>query len=149
MRDLYLEDFELGDLFTSPGLTVTEAQIIDFATQWDPVDFHMDLEVAKRHDFGGLIASGFHTLCITMRLFRQTGALDKCNIAGAGLDNLRWHAPVRPGDTIHLTAEVTESRPSSSRGDRGYVTMAYKVFNQRDEKVMSWRGIQIIRNRET
>ena len=147
MRDLYLEDFEPGDRFSSPGLTVTEAQIINFATQWDPVDFHMDVEVAERHEFGGLFASGFHTLCITMRLFRQTGALDKCNIAGAGMDNLRWHAPVRPGDTLYSVAEIIATRPSRSKPDRGTVTITHSAVNQRDETVFSVDGVHMVRRR--
>lgn len=147
MKDYYLEDFESGEQFKSPGLTVTEAQIIGFAMQWDPVPFHMDVEFAGRHEFGGLFASGFHTLCIAFRLFRQIGVLDKCNIAGAGMDRLRWHRPVRPGDTLYSIAEVVETRPSRSKPDRGTLTMTHTAINQNDETVFSADCVHMIRLR--
>ena len=151
MRDLYLDDFNPGDRFTSPGLSLTEAQIIGFATQWDPVDFHMDVEVGSRHELGngGIFASGFHTLCITMRLFRQTGILDKCNIAGAGMDNLRWRAPVRPDDTLYSVAEIIATRPSKSKPDRGTVTITHSAVNQHHETVFSADCIHMVRRRPT
>ena len=147
MSDLYFEDFKPGDVFESPGLTVTEAQIINFAMMWDPVSFHLDVEDAAQHELGGLFASGFQTAAITFRLFRQTGALDKCNIAGAGMDKLRWHKPVRPGDTLYSVAEVTGSRASQSKPDRGTVTMAHRALNQHGETVFSVDCVHMVRRR--
>ena len=148
MKQGYFEDFSVGELFRTQGVTLTEADIIDYAMRYDPQPFHTDRVAAEESIYGGIIASGWHVGGLAFRMFIQAGVIAG-SMGSPGMDEVRWHAPVRPGDTIHLTAEVTDIRPSSSRGDRGYVTMAYKVFNQRDENVMSWRGIQIIRNRET
>ncbi len=147
MRDLYLDDFQPGDRFESPGLTVTEAQIIDFSMQWDPVPFHMDVEYAATHEIAGLIASGFHTACITFRLFRQTGALDKCNIAGLGMDKMRWHHPVRPGDTLRSLAEVTATRRFRSKPERGSLTMTHSAINQHGQTVFSADCLHLVRRR--
>jgi acyl dehydratase len=148
MKQGYFEDFSVGESFRTQGVTLTEADIIDYAMRYDPQPFHTDRVAAEESIYGGIIASGWHVGGLAFRMFIQAGVIAG-SMGSPGMDEVRWLAPVRPGDTIHLTAEVTEIRPSSSRGDRGYVTMAYKVFNQRDENVMSWRGIQIIRNRET
>ena len=147
VSDRYLEDLQPGDEFVSPGLTVTESQIIRFALEWDPVPFHMDVELARQHEFGGLFASGFHTLCITFRLFRQTGALDGGNIAGVAMENARWFKPVRPGDTLHSVARVLETRPSRSKPDRGTVRMTHRAVNQHDETVFSVDCVHLVRRR--
>jgi acyl dehydratase len=148
MYDLYFEDFKVGDKFTTPGITVTESQIIDFAMHWDPQPFHMDAEASQRHNVGGLIASGFHTLCLSFRLFQQIGVLARCNLASPGFDSLRWLKPVRPGDTLHVVAEVTEARPSRSKPDRGAVRMLHSTFDQTGETVMTVDCTHILKRRE-
>lgn len=145
---LYFEDFTVGRRFRSPGLTLTEAEIIAFALTYDPQPFHIDREAAKRTPYGGLIASGFQTLAIGFRLFHQTGAISACSLGGAGIDELRWTAPVRPDDTLSVEVEVIERRPSRSRPDRGRVRMAYRMRNQRGEVVSTWIADHILAKRD-
>ncbi len=143
----YYEDFNVGDRFVSPGITVTEGQIIDFAMHYDPQVFHLDAEAAKATPYGGLIASGIQTIALTFRLFLMTGALEGSSLGSPGLDELRWLRPVRPGDTLHVAGEVLEKRPSKSQADRGFVRICYTSYNQRDEAVLSMIGNQIVRCR--
>ena len=144
---MYLEDFKPGDEIRSPAATVTEAQIIDFALTFDPQPFHIDATAAAAGVFGGLIASGFHTLALTFRLFYETGALVDGSIGSPGLDELRWLKPVRPGDTLHVVVKVLETRRSSSKPDRGVVKVQYTTINQRGESVMTVVGHQLLKAR--
>ena len=144
---MYLEDFKAGDEFTSPGVTITEAQIIDFALTFDPQPLHVDVTAASAGVFGGLIASGFHTAALTFRLFWQTGVLGAASVGSPGLDELRWLKPVRPGDTLHVVAKVLEVRRSTSKPDRGAVRMHYTTLNQHGEPVMTLIGNQLIKTR--
>jgi len=147
METLYFDDFRVGDRFESPGMTVTEGQIIDFAMRFDPQVFHVDAEAAKATPYGGLIASGIHTIALTFRLFLMTGALNAENSLGApGFDELRWLRPVRPGDTLRAEGEVLELRPSKA-GDRGIIRFRYSAWNQRGETVFTVIGNQIGRRR--
>ncbi|MDD5167282.1 MAG: MaoC family dehydratase [Syntrophales bacterium] len=136
MTPFYFEDFHVGDRFTSPGVTMTESLIIDFALQFDPQAFHTDVESAKSSLYGGLIASGIHTMAVTFRLFLSTGILSN-NLGSPGFDELRWLLPVRPGDTVHSTGEVLEIHPSRSHPDRGMVRFKIATVNQRDEIVQT------------
>lgn len=144
---MYFDDFTAGDELRSPGATITEAQIIEFALTFDPQPFHIDATAAAQSPFGGLIASGFHTLALTFRLFYQTGALADGSIGSPGLDELRWLRPVRPGDTLHVVATILETRPSTSKPDRGVVKVAYTTVNQRGEPVMTLVGNQLMKLR--
>ncbi|MCX7634280.1 MAG: MaoC family dehydratase [Syntrophales bacterium] len=149
MKVLFFEDFHPGDRFASPGMTVTEGQIIDFAMSFDPQVFHIDAEAAKATIYGGLIASGLHTLALTFRLFLMTGILNAENSLGSpGFDELRWHRPVRPGDTLRATGEVIATQPTRQE-DRGIVRLRYTAVNQRGEQVLSVIGNQIVRRRPT
>ena len=147
MADRYFDDFEVGDRFTSRGATFTEAAIVDFAMRYDPQPFHIDAEAAARGIYGGLIASGFHTLAQSFRVFYDEGIIAKASMGSPGFDELRWLAPVRPGDTLHMDAEVLEKRPSSSKPDRGIVKMRYAAVNQRGEAVMTFVGIHLLARR--
>ena len=149
MTPLYFEDFTVGRRFRTPGLTLTEAAIIDFAERFDRQPFHMDVEAAKATPFGGLIASGIHTIALTFSLFLQTGVVAACSLGSPGLDEVRWLQPVRPDDTLHAEVEVVAARPSSSKPDRGIVTMSYATLNQRGETVMTMRSHQLLRRRPT
>jgi acyl dehydratase len=144
---MYFDDFTAGDELRSPGATITEAQIIEFALTFDPQPFHIDATAAAQTPFGGLIASGFHTLALTFRLFHQTGALTDGSIGSPGLDELRWLRPVRPGDTLHVVAKILETRRSASKPDRGVVRVAYTTVNQRGEAVMTLVGNQLMKLR--
>lgn len=130
------EDFTLGDIFETEGLTVTEAMMIDFAFQYDPQPFHIDAQAASRSPYGGLIASGFLTLALTFRLFRDTGVITGTSLGEAGADELRWLRPVRPGDTLRARVAVAGLLPSR-RPDRGMVRLAYTTLNQHGEAVMT------------
>ncbi|MEO1192113.1 MAG: MaoC family dehydratase [Pseudomonadota bacterium] len=147
MDDLYFDDFTVGRSFKTPGATLSESQILDFAFAYDPQPFHLDKVAAEDWNYGGLIASGLQTLCVAFRLFLQARIVSACSLGSPGMDEMRWHMPVRPGDTIHVVATVEQSKPSSSKPDRGLIHMRYQVFNQKDEVVMSWLAMQILRKR--
>jgi len=147
--ELYFEDFTPGQQFHTPGVTLTEGEIIDFALRFDPQPFHLDVEAAKQTIFGGLIASGFHTMALTFRLYAQTNALAAGSLGSPGLDEVRWLRPVRPGDTLRAVVEVVETRGSTSKPDRGIVAVKYTTRNQRGEPVLTMRANQLIRRRPT
>ena len=136
MSDRYFEDFTVGDRFVSGGMTVTEAAIIDFARQWDPQPFHIDAEFARGWTFGGLIASGLHTMSITLRLWLDQGLLRACSLGSPGLGEVTFVHPVRPGDTLRVVTDVVELRESSSKPDRGIIRIRQTTINQRDEDVL-------------
>jgi len=136
MADLYFEDFNMGDRFESPGMTITESQIIDFAMQFDPQVFHTNIVEAKDSIFGGLIASGIHTIALTFKLFLMTGVLSN-NLGSPGFEDLRWIIPVRPGDTLYSAGEVLEKIPSEKHADRGTIRFRYSSHNQKRRKSFS------------
>lgn len=144
----YFEDLTPGDSWETAGHTFTEAAIIDFAFRFDPQPFHIDAEAAKSSMWGGIIASGFHTLAMSFRLVHQTGVLAANNVGGKGMDRLRWHRPVRPGDTLRVRVEVVSAERSRSNPDRGNVTLRYIAFNQRVEEVMSVEMLHLVACRE-
>lgn len=146
-KDLYFEDFTVGRTFESAGATLTESQILDFAWAWDPQPFHIDVPYSDEGPYGGLISSGFHTMCVAFRLIHATGYLASCSMGSPGFDELRWLRPVRPGDTLRVVAEVTSQKPSSSKPDRGTALIKYAVLNQRDEEVMTYICIHILAKR--
>lgn len=149
MREGWFEDFSVGDEIRSPGKTITESEIIDWALAYDPQPFHMDKEAAAKHMYGGLIASGWMLGALSFRLFVMTNPFGEASLGSPGIDALRWLAPVRPGDTIHVVVTVGDSRPSRSKPDRGIVTMDWAVRNQRDETVMTMQSIQLLLRRPT
>ncbi len=136
MTGRFFEDFRVGDVIETEGITLTESQIMDFALVYDPQPFHIDAVAAADGPFGGIIASGFQTLAISFRLLRQTGVITGTGLGGAGADELRWLRPVRPGDTLRVRAEVVEVAPPR-RPDRGGVKIAYTTRNQHGEDVLT------------
>lgn len=147
MGALYFEDFTVGRRFESPGLAITEAEIVEFARRYDPQPFHLDADAAGRSPYGGLIASGLHTITLTFGLFLQTGALAACSLGSPGLDEVRWLVPVRPGDTLRVVVDVVAARPSSSKPDRGIATLRYQMRNQHGQTVLTMVGHQLLRRR--
>src|SRR5262244_3709934 len=131
---LYLEDLHPGQRFTSGSHAIDEAQIKAFANQFDPQPFHLDGEAAKDTLFGGLVASGWHTAAITMRLQVESGLPIVGGIIVA-CGEINWPRPTRPGDVLHVESEVLEIRPSRSRPDRGMVTVRSETRNQRGDTV--------------
>ena len=143
----YFEDYPVGAVFTAGSISVSEAEIIDFARKYDPQAMHTDPEAAARGQFGGLIASGWHTGAMIMRLFADHFLSPASSIASPGLDELRWLKPVRPGDTLSLRVTILEARRSRSRPDQGIVRSFVEVLNHGGEVVMSLKSIGIIRCR--
>ena len=137
MQPLYFEDFYTGRKFESGGLTVTESEMLDFALKFDPQPFHLDAVAAKETQFGGLIASGFLTLSVSFSLFFRLRVVEQANLGSPGIEEVRWLKPMRPGDTVHVTAEVTAVRPSQSKPDRGVIWMRLDTYNQRGELIMT------------
>ena len=132
---LYLEDFSVGQTFRSASRRITEAEIKAFAKEFDPQPFHLDDAAAKATMFGGLAASGWHTMALTMRLLVDGGAPIAGGIIGAGAEELKWPRPVRPGDELTVESEVLEIRPSRSRPTQGLIKMRSTTFNQNGEPV--------------
>ncbi len=126
---------------------MTEADIISYALAYDPQPFHIDVEAASKSAYGGLIASGQHTFGVGWRMFLQEGLFKACSMGSPGVDELRWTAPVRPGDTIYTEAEVVEKRPSGSKPDRGILRMGYRMVNQRGETVLTMSIVHILAKR--
>jgi acyl dehydratase len=143
----YLDDLEKGDRFESRGYTFTESSIVDFAFLYDPQPFHIDAPAAEASHFGGLIASGFHTLSVAFRLVYQTGFVRDASMGGPGMDDLRWLKPVRPGDTLRCSAEVLEVSPSRSKPDRGILKLALAARNQMEETVMTVTFIILLKRK--
>ncbi|HKX08692.1 MAG TPA: MaoC family dehydratase [Stellaceae bacterium] len=147
MADRYFDDFEVGERVVTPGVTLTESLIIDFALRYDPQPFHIDAEAAKASNYAGLIASGFQTFALAFRMVLETGVFRACGMGSPGCDELRWLKPVRPGDTLHSELEVIEKTPSRSKPDRGVIRIRYRVKNQRGEDVMTFLSLQLARRR--
>ena len=147
MTDYYLEDFEPGRTYTSPSRTVSEAEALDFAQRYDPQYFHLDPVAARNSVFGGLVLGGFQTAAMSWALVQQTRMFDASAIAGIGVDELRWHRPVRPGDTLRCDFMLLDARASRTQTDRGIARFRYELKNQRDEPVLSLVIIQMLRRR--
>ena len=138
---MWFEDFPLNAKTTLGSYTFTEENIIAFAKRYDPQPFHVDKEAALRSPYGGLIASGWHTAAMVMRMFVDTLLNTRApSLASPGIDELRWLKPIRPGDTISVTMTVEETRASASKPDRGLVFVRHEVTNQRGETAMTMRS---------
>lgn len=147
MTERFLEDLRVGDRFTSGPYEVTEAAIIEFAREFDPQPFHLDVEAAARSIFQGLAASGWHTAAITMRLLMTSGLNLAGGAVGLGADELRWPRPVRPGDRLRLEVEIIEVKPSRTKPDRGTIRLSYATYNQRNEIVMTLKATALVPRR--
>ena len=140
---MFFEDFAEGQRFKTATRTVSEAEVIDFAEQWDPQSFHLDPVAAEASIFGGLIGSGFHTLLIAFNLVLEADIWREASQGSPGIEELKWLRPMRPGDSLTVEMEAVEVRRSATRGDRGYVTWEYTVTNQTGEPVMTYRSMVI------
>jgi acyl dehydratase len=147
MSETYFEDFNKGQVIELGGVTVTESQIIDFALQFDPQPFHLDREAAASSPMGGLVASGFHTLALSFRLFVDQGLLRHCNMGGAGLNEVRWIKPLRPGDTLRGRVTVLDAREWPVAKDRGMVRFLFEMVNQTGEAALSFVGSILLKRR--
>jgi acyl dehydratase len=147
MIERYLEDLHVGDRFGSGTLEVTEKGIVDFAEDFDPQPFHLDLDAAKRSVFEGLVASGWHTAAMSMKLFVRGDLRLAGGSIGLRVDELQWPRPVRPGDTLRLSTEIIEVRPSRSKPDRGIIRIRNVTTNQEGEVVQTFYASVLARRR--
>lgn len=147
ISDRYFEDYVEGDVHRFGTIAVEADEIIAFAKRFDPQTMHTDPEAAKRSPFGGLIASGWHTAGLMMRLYVEHYLTHVASLASPGLDELRWLKPVRPGDMLSLRVTVLKTVPSKSKPDRGAVTSFVEVINLAGEMVMTFRIVNIIAKR--
>ena len=147
ITDRYFEDYVEGDVHHFGTIAVEADEMIAFAKRFDPQAMHTDPEAAKSGPFGGLIASGWHTAGLMMRLYVEHYLTHVANLASPGLDELRWLKPVRPGDTLSVRVTVLKTVPSKSKPDRGAVTSFVEVINQAGEVVMTFKVVNIIAKR--
>ena len=144
MSKIYFDDFEVGQTIELGSCTVTKEEIIEFALKFDPQPFHINEKEAAETIYGGLIASGWHTGSLFMRLLYD-GLLSRAASMGSpGQDEMRWVRPVRPGDTLSARGVIEENIPSRSKPDRGLVRTTYQGFNQEGLEVMKNRGLGIL-----
>ncbi|HWD59842.1 MAG TPA: MaoC family dehydratase [Stellaceae bacterium] len=143
----YFEDYPVGAVYGGGPITVSEAEILDFARRYDPQPMHVEKAAAEAGPFGGLIASGWHTGSLMMQLLVKHFVPSPGNLPSPGLDELRWVRPVRPGDRLSLRATVESARRSQSKSDRGVVTSRVEVLNQDGEVVMSLKPVSLMRCR--
>ena len=146
MNERYLDDLKVGERFQSGQYIVTEEEIINFAREFDPQPFHLDSAVARQTMFQGLIASGWHTAAITMRLFVQTLNFAEGAI-GLGVDELRWPNAVGPGDALQVETEIVDLRVSRSKPSHGIVRLRNVTVNQRGEIVQTMSASALVLRR--
>ncbi len=147
ITDRYFEDYVPGAVYEFGSITVTQDEILAFAKDFDPQDFHNDPEAAKQTVFGGLIASGWHTAGLMMRLYADNYLSKVASLSSPGVDELRWKHPVRPNDELSIRVTVTEARRSNSKPDRGIVRSFIEVLNQKQEIVMSMSALNLLQCR--
>ena len=141
----YFEDYIPGSVYEFGTTSLSEAEIVSFAKQYDPQSMHIDLEAAAQGPFQGLIASGWHTAAVMMRLYVDHYLSHVASLASPGIDELRWVRPVRPGDALRIRVAVKEANRSRSKPDRGMVRSFVEVINQRGEVVMSIMAMNLLR----
>lgn len=143
----YFEDFQPGQVIELGGRTITKESIIAFAREFDPQPFHVDEAAAQRSIYGGLLASGWHTGSLAMRILYDGLLKDTASLGSPGIDELRWLKPVRPGDTLALRMTIVESIPSRTKPDRGLVRSLMEMRNQHGEVVLTIRGLSLLGRR--
>ncbi len=144
--DRFFEDYKVGATYVCGSFTMTEEEIIEFASLYDPQVMHVDPGLAAEGPFGEVIASGWHTVARTMRLVVDN-FLPHNGLAAPGINELRWPRPVRPGDTLTLHATIEEARRSRTKPDRGLLHILFEVLNQNGEVVMSMKPMNLVRVR--
>lgn len=145
----YFEDYVPGLVLEYGTIPLSEAEIIDFAMRFDPQYFHTDPEAAKAGPYGGLIASGWHTAAVMMRLAADYYLSKVASLGSPGIDEIRWTRPVRPGDSLRIRVSILEAKRSTSKPDRGVVRASIEVLNQNQERVMSMKAMNIFRCRRS
>ncbi|MEI7445389.1 MAG: MaoC family dehydratase [Burkholderiales bacterium] len=146
-KQRWFDDYPVGEIAEFGDHTVTEAEIVDFATRYDPQPFHVDAQAAKSSNFGGLIASGWMTASCAMRMLVDHYISPQASMGSPGIDELRWVQPVRPGDRLRMRTTVLESRRSQSKPDRGMIRFHWDVLRQDGVSVMTMTGWGMYRTR--
>lgn len=144
---MYYEDFAIGRVYRSATVGITEAEIVEFAGRYDPQPFHLDPVAAKESVFGGLVASGWLTAALTMRLMVGSEIKFGTGVVGLGVESIQWPRPVRPGDTLTATVEVTATRTSESKPNFGVMKIRTTTLNQREETVQVMVSNVLVRRR--
>jgi acyl dehydratase len=147
IEDRYFEDYVEGSVFEYGPIAVEEAEIISFAKRYDPQTIHIDPEKAALGPFHGLIASGWHTVGLMMRLFVEHFLSAVASLASPGVDEVRWYRPVRPGDRLLLRISILEVKPSRTKPDRGMVVSLLEGINQNGEVVSSLKAMNLLAKR--
>ena len=145
----FFEDYRAGSVHEVGSVQVNKDEVIDFARRYDPQVFHVDEKAAERTIFGGLIASGWHTGALMMRLLADNFLSKAASLGAPAVDELRWHLPVRPGDVQSVRVSVLETRRSRSKPDRGVMRCRIEVTNQRGEVAMSLIAVNLVLCRES
>jgi len=144
VEDRYFEDYETGTVHEFGPVSIAEDKIIEFGRQFDPQVFHTDPQGAKQTVYGGIIASGWHTAGLMMRLFVDHYLSAVASLGSPGVDELRWTQPVRPGDTLTLRVTVSQTTRSRSKPDRGILHSFIEMINQRQEVVMTMKAVNLL-----
>jgi acyl dehydratase len=147
MDDRWFEDYSAGSVYEYGHLTVTEAEILEFAGRFDPQPIHVDPDFAAAGPFGGIIGSGWHSAGLAMRLIADHYLSRVASLASPGVDELRWQVPLRPGDTLRLRTTIAETRPSRSKDDRGLVITQVELINADGGVPVGFRAMNILRRR--
>lgn len=147
VTDRYFEDYVPGVVCVYGDIAMTEGEILEFARRYDPQPIHADANAAASGPFAGLIASGWHTTACVMRVLVERYLSHVAAIVSPGIDELRWPAPVRPGDVLRVRITVESASVSRSKPDRGLVRTFIEALNQRDEVVLSMKAMNLIRRR--
>ena len=142
---MFFDDLPVGFVFETESKELPLGAIVAFARQWDPQSFHTDEEAAEKGPYGGIIASGFHTILTAFVLTIEANIWRDASMGSPGMDKVRWLLPVRPGDKLRARSTVVESRPSSSRPDRGRTVIRTEILNQKDELVSEYTATHILR----
>ena len=143
----YFEDYVPGTVHEFGSIPVDEQEVIEFCKRYVPLSYHIDKEAAKKSIYGGVIASGWHTASLMMRVYTENYLSQVANLGSPGGDELRWDKPVFPGDVLSVRATVLDTRRSESRPDRGIVRTFVEVLNQKNEVVMSMKMVNFVRCR--
>ena len=149
MGDLYFEDFSVGQIYETSAVTLEQDDIVQFGKQYANLPYHTDPEAARKTSFAGLVAPGYQTAALTFGLFVDLGLFRASGMGSPGIDKLRWLKPVRPGDALHVSAEVIEVSPAQSTSGRNAVRFRYDTINQDGDKVMTVTSLHFLKRRPT
>lgn len=147
VHDRYFEDYVPGSVYAYGSITLTEDEVLRFAREFDPQPIHTNPQAAESGPFEGLIASGWHTCAIMMRLYADHYISKVAGLASPGIDELRWVRPVRPGDSLSIRTTVQQARVSRSKPDRGLVHTGIEVLNQQGEVVLTMTAMNLLLRR--